>query len=244
MADADCLRCHAKPGLKASDGDGGDRAGRGIGGLATREGGRSQCHSDVNASKVRACETVTHKVDCSKCHEEVGQQYQRSTHGQLFAKQDSNAPTCKGCHHHRCWGGAIRNPGLPHQRAGVVCPAPREGQRAALPMWDSSTNHFALHGKHSRQGAAEERLDRDRHLYQLSHRTSRAAENRIRSPRSIRKTCPPPAAPATTGFRSSSLTACTRATSAIAARSCRFATTATPPTRSAAPTKTASSLRS
>jgi hypothetical protein len=62
----------------------------------------SQCHSEVNASRVRPCETISHPVDCSRCHEEVGQQYQRSKHGQLLAARDPNAPTCKECHgtHH------------------------------------------------------------------------------------------------------------------------------------------------
>jgi hypothetical protein len=62
----------------------------------------SQCHSEVNASKLRPCETITKNVDCSKCHEEMGLQFQRSKHGQLFAANDPNAPTCKECHgtHH------------------------------------------------------------------------------------------------------------------------------------------------
>jgi len=58
----------------------------------------SQCHSEVNASRVRPCETITRKVDCSSCHAEIAQQYQRSKHGQLLAANDANAPTCKECH--------------------------------------------------------------------------------------------------------------------------------------------------
>ena len=37
-------------------------------------------------------------MDCSSCHAAVVQQYQQSTHGQLFAKKDTNAPTCLECH--------------------------------------------------------------------------------------------------------------------------------------------------
>lgn len=98
MADADCLRCHAQPDLKAKDG-------RSLTVKAVQlEGSRhariacSQCHSEVNASKVRPCETITRKVECESCHEEIAQKYQKSTHGQLLAKGDPNAPNCKECH--------------------------------------------------------------------------------------------------------------------------------------------------
>lgn len=99
MADADCLRCHANERLKASQG------GRPLTVHAAELAGSrhakvacSQCHSEVNASRVRPCETITQKVDCASCHAEVGQQYQKSTHGQFLAKNDANAPTCKECH--------------------------------------------------------------------------------------------------------------------------------------------------
>ena len=102
MADADCMRCHADEHLKAADGRS----------MLVRESevsssrhvkvACSQCHSEVNASRVRPCETITHKVDCTACHEAIGQEYARSTHGQLHAKGNPNAPFCKDCHgsHH------------------------------------------------------------------------------------------------------------------------------------------------
>ncbi|MFZ3213273.1 MAG: hypothetical protein WA188_17355 [Terriglobales bacterium] len=102
MADADCMRCHADQRLQAADGRNlfvrtGELAGSRHVKVAC-----SQCHSEVNASRIRPCETITHKVDCTACHAEIGQQYQRSTHGQLVAKHDPNAPDCKECHgtHH------------------------------------------------------------------------------------------------------------------------------------------------
>ena len=98
MADADCLRCHADPNLKAKDS-------RSLGVHAQQLAHSrhvkiacSQCHSEVNASRVRPCETITHKVDCTSCHAEVAQQYQKSVHGKLLAASDSNAPSCKECH--------------------------------------------------------------------------------------------------------------------------------------------------
>jgi len=105
MADADCLRCHARQDLKASDGR------SMFVNVAEMAGSRhahprtqatpvacSQCHSEVNVSRVRPCDTITHPVDCSRCHDQEAQQYQRSKHGQLLAANDPNAPTCKECH--------------------------------------------------------------------------------------------------------------------------------------------------
>ncbi len=102
MADADCMRCHADKHLKAADGrDMFVPAGE-VADSRHAKVACAQCHSEVNASRVRPCETITHKADCTACHAEIGQQYQRSTHGQLLAKHDANAPDCKECHgtHH------------------------------------------------------------------------------------------------------------------------------------------------
>jgi uncharacterized protein with PIN domain len=102
MADADCMRCHANQNLKAADGRNLFVRAVEVAGSRHAKVACSQCHSEVNASRVRPCETITHPVDCSRCHEEIGQQYQRSKHGQLLAANDPNAPTCKECHgtHH------------------------------------------------------------------------------------------------------------------------------------------------
>ena len=99
MADKDCMRCHENPNLKASK-DGRSLFVR-ISDVNHSKHGKtacSQCHSGVNASHVRPCETITKAVDCSSCHEEVGQQFQKSTHGKLIAQHDPNAPSCKECH--------------------------------------------------------------------------------------------------------------------------------------------------
>jgi hypothetical protein len=58
----------------------------------------SQCHSQVNASRLRPCEAITQQVDCTSCHDEIGKMYLTSIHGQLLGKNDPNAPTCKECH--------------------------------------------------------------------------------------------------------------------------------------------------
>jgi hypothetical protein len=88
----------------------------------------------VNASRVRPCETITQKVDCSKCHEAVGQDFERSIHGQLLAKNDNNAPTCKECHGtHGVLG--KKNPqsaSFPTNIPGLCSKCHSEGKKAAV----------------------------------------------------------------------------------------------------------------
>jgi uncharacterized protein with PIN domain len=99
MADADCLHCHADEKLRrARDGQ---SMYVNLGELSHSRHSKvacSQCHSEVNASRVRPCETISRKVDCTSCHDEIGRQYMGSTHGQLVSKNDPNAPNCKECH--------------------------------------------------------------------------------------------------------------------------------------------------
>ncbi len=106
VADRDCMRCHADERLRRA------RDGKSMYVNAaevsrsrhSEEPGRlrnvacSQCHSEVNPSHVRPCDTITKGVDCTACHDEVGKLYATSIHGQLNAKNDANAPTCKECH--------------------------------------------------------------------------------------------------------------------------------------------------
>ena len=76
MADRDCLRCHENKDIKAK------KDGRSLfvqvddlNHSRHAKTACSQCHSDVNASRVRACETIQKKVDCASCHAEIGQKY-------------------------------------------------------------------------------------------------------------------------------------------------------------------------
>ena len=98
MADADCMRCHQNERLHASDGRRLFVRAEELSGSRHTKVACSQCHSEVNASRIRPCETIKHKVDCTNCHAEIGQQYERSEHGKLLAKSDTNAPSCKECH--------------------------------------------------------------------------------------------------------------------------------------------------
>jgi len=101
MANKDCLSCHGRPELSMV------RAGRTVSlhvdeaaYAASSHAGTAcaQCHSEVTASKTRACETIRSPVDCSTCHAEPVRQYRGSRHGDLHARGDPDAPGCLDCH--------------------------------------------------------------------------------------------------------------------------------------------------
>jgi hypothetical protein len=134
MADADCLRCHANDNLRSKDGRTMFVNAAEMPGSRHAKVACSQCHSEVNASRVRPCETIAKKVDCSACHAEVAQQYQRSVHGQLHAKDDPNAPVCRDCHGtHKILGKRdVNSPSFPTNVPGLCANCHREGMKAAV----------------------------------------------------------------------------------------------------------------
>jgi len=134
MADTDCLRCHARSDLKAADGRSLTVDAAELARSRHAKTACSQCHSEVNASRVRPCETITRAVDCASCHAEIGQLYQRSTHGQLLAERNPNAPTCIECHGtHRVLGKQDPASGTFATNVPTLCgQCHREGHKAAV----------------------------------------------------------------------------------------------------------------
>jgi hypothetical protein len=98
MADADCLKCHGEKALRAKDGRSMFVDSREHQESRHVKVACSQCHSGVNVSRRRPCETIGAKVDCGACHTEIAQQYARSQHGKLLLDGDPNAPSCTECH--------------------------------------------------------------------------------------------------------------------------------------------------
>src|SRR5271157_853913 len=94
MADADCLHCHADEKLRrARDGQSMYVNLSEVSHSRHSKIACSQCHSEVNASRVRPCETISRKVDCTSCHDEIGRQDPQSP---TFA---TNVPgLCARCH--------------------------------------------------------------------------------------------------------------------------------------------------
>jgi hypothetical protein len=133
VADADCMRCHGDESLKAGNGRFVTVHAAELAGSRHARIACSQCHSEVRASHVRA-ETITRRVDCTSCHEETGRQYQRSVHGQWFAKSDSNAPSCQECHgfHHVLGKQNPESPTYPTNVPGLCARCHREGEKAAV----------------------------------------------------------------------------------------------------------------
>lgn len=99
-SDRECLSCHAKEDVhKTVDG-------KVISLTVHREDIQSsvhknipcvKCHSDVDPARHRPCETAG-RVDCSKCHAEIAEQYFESDHGQAYFEKNPDAPYCTDCH--------------------------------------------------------------------------------------------------------------------------------------------------
>ncbi|MCK5572487.1 MAG: hypothetical protein KAJ12_06985 [Bacteroidetes bacterium] len=155
VADSECLECHTRPDIVATDDDrslsvdaeelqGSDHA----------ETTCSQCHSGVNASRRRPCSTLTEKVDCSSCHAEMGRDYSGSIHGVLLSQNDPNAPSCKECHGtHGVLGKAKpQSPTFPTNVPALCARCHREGEKAAVRYVGSQhdvVQHYveSIHGK-------------------------------------------------------------------------------------------------
>ncbi len=155
MADRDCLRCHDNPDIKSKN------DGRSLfvntNDLMISKHNRiscSQCHSDVSPSKTRACESIKQKVNCATCHAATVENYQKSIHGQYFAKNDPNAPTCNECHGtHKVLGKKdSKSPIFPTNIPKLCAKCHQEGQKAAVRYVGSEheiINNYteSIHGK-------------------------------------------------------------------------------------------------
>jgi len=155
MADRDCLECHENQNLVATE-DGRslfvnyDELKR----SQHTSIACSQCHSEVNVSKHRPCETIVSTVDCSSCHAQVGEDYEKSTHGMLATRLDENAPTCKECHgSHGTMGRLDPNSPIFAINIPTLCAkCHREGEHAAIRNEGSEIDiiqHYteSIHGK-------------------------------------------------------------------------------------------------
>jgi len=155
VADSECLECHTKPDIVASE------DGRSLsvdaGELKESQHAQttcSQCHSGVNPSRRRPCSTLTEKVDCSSCHAEKEREYEKSIHGVLLSQNDPNAPSCKECHgKHLVLGrGTPQSPTFPTNVPALCARCHREGEKAAVRYLGKEhdvVEHYAesIHGK-------------------------------------------------------------------------------------------------
>ncbi len=155
MSDKDCLGCHKRENITASaDGRSLTVHQDVLNGSGHQKVTCSQCHAGVNASKQRACETITAKVDCASCHAEVGQNFTGSIHGSLGREGDENAPTCKGCHgtHGVLRKSDPQSPTFSMNVPSLCARCHREGEKAAVRYTGTEidiVNHYqeSIHGK-------------------------------------------------------------------------------------------------
>ncbi|MBW2264441.1 MAG: hypothetical protein JRG91_20950, partial [Deltaproteobacteria bacterium] len=114
----------------------------------------AQCHTDVDPSKRRPCETVAAAVDCSVCHAAVVEEYRTSTHGVLHAQGDPDAPGCMNCHSKH----ATQDPDFPTaptfpRNVPMLCAkCHRAGEQAAVRIETDIPDIYAsyvdsIHGK-------------------------------------------------------------------------------------------------
>ncbi len=154
VANQDCLSCHGRTNLKSADG-------RSMFVDVTKLQNSvhiniscSQCHNTVNPSLMRPCTGISPKVDCSICHADEGDQYSKSIHGQLFAKNDPNAPTCEDCHgsHEVLAKVNPASPTFPTNIPNLCGTCHRTGEKAAVRYHGTEHNIVAnytesIHGK-------------------------------------------------------------------------------------------------
>jgi cytochrome b subunit of formate dehydrogenase len=137
MANADCLRCHADPSLSVrSDGSGAPLLVDEVAYRNSEHAGTAcaQCHTEVTASRVRACETIRSRVDCSICHAAQVADYEAGIHGQLHARGDPDAPACLDCHsqHATLGKGDPASPTYARNVPALCARCHRVGEKAAV----------------------------------------------------------------------------------------------------------------
>ncbi len=103
LNDLFCLKCHGNPDLKKIMANGDERS------LYVdvdnfehsihkeKRIACAKCHVNMDHKNNPVCQD-SGKVDCSICHAQVVDTYNKSTHGMLAAKNNKNAPVCTECH--------------------------------------------------------------------------------------------------------------------------------------------------
>ncbi len=157
MSDRDCMICHAKPDLSTVRD--GVTVSLYVDSLEVhssmhRTVACAKCHTGASPHAVRACETITTKVDCSICHAEVVETYATSTHGKLADRGDPIAPACADCHGIHGVRGRTDpvSPTYPINVPDLCGKCHREGNEAAVRYTGADHNIVAnyamsIHGK-------------------------------------------------------------------------------------------------
>jgi cytochrome b subunit of formate dehydrogenase len=156
MSNGDCLSCHAKPGLKPITPSRTDSLYVDAAQLAGSRHSRIacvQCHTGGTPSRVRGCETIQSKVDCSICHEKVVAQYRESRHGTLAAQGSPDAPVCRDCHSPHGTLGHLdsASPTFSRNIPSLCAKCHQAGQKAAV-RYTGKQDHIVEHYRESIHG--------------------------------------------------------------------------------------------
>ncbi len=92
-----------------------------------------KCHTNIDHQESPVCKD-SGPVDCSMCHAEETTNYQNSTHGILYAKNDPNAPNCEDCHgtHAIKTKQDFNSPTFTRNIPQLCAKCHREGEKAAV----------------------------------------------------------------------------------------------------------------
>jgi predicted CXXCH cytochrome family protein len=94
-----------------------------------------KCHVDIDQNHIDDPGSQPVKaVDCSRCHAKQVAQHKESTHGQLIAEGNPNAPNCTDCHgkHNIMSKNDMDSPSFARNIPKLCAGCHQEGQRAAL----------------------------------------------------------------------------------------------------------------
>jgi predicted CXXCH cytochrome family protein len=136
MADKDCLTCHARKDLKSETGILSQRLHTDQEELSLSRHAKVacvQCHTGGSPSLIRSCATMTSKVDCSICHNEVVEEYSKSIHGTLVKQGSPDAPYCSDCHgtHGILGKKELKSSTYPRNIPALCARCHRKGEKAA-----------------------------------------------------------------------------------------------------------------
>lgn len=122
----------------------------------------SDCHgAHAVLPKSDPASTISHKNvpnTCRKCHEGIFNQWQNSSHGQLWAKNDPRGPVCINCHESH----GIRRTETPSFRLGVVT------QCSNCHAHEAPTYRDSFHGQATQLGSSATAKCSDCHTAHLN----------------------------------------------------------------------------
>lgn len=132
-----CMRCHSNPALVKKKGEKEINLFVDYKAVRTSIHGYKgipcvKCHFNVDMRKEPLCKDSGH-VDCSVCHAEQVEQFEKSIHGRLLAEKNPDAPSCTTCHdkHYTLSKKDVNSPTFARNVPNLCARCHREREKAA-----------------------------------------------------------------------------------------------------------------